>query len=121
MSPAVTSFVLRGTAISSWTKKTSTIFDGRSKANSPIGDWYTGRANTAAQAFDLFSAKGHGAEIGFDQTGDDVEDGCFAAAAGPDNADEVTLVDIEAEVFENGHFAGFAAERLANLANTELN
>jgi hypothetical protein len=61
-----------------------------------------------------------GAGIGFDQAGDDVEDRGFAAAAGPDDADEVALVDAKAEVVEHADLAGLAGEGLLDVSNTQL-
>jgi hypothetical protein len=77
-------------------------------------------ADAAAQALDLLAAIVHGAGIGFDQAGNDIEDRCLAAAARSDDADEVARVDVEREIVEHADFARLAMKRLADIANAEL-
>jgi hypothetical protein len=67
-------------------------------------------ADAAAQAFNLFAAIVHRAGIGFEQAGDDVEDRGLAAAAGADDADEVAVVDVKAEVVEHSNLPGLAVK-----------
>ena len=45
---------------------------------------------------------GDGTALRCDDTGEDVEDGAFAAAAGAENADELAFLDTEGNVRENG-------------------
>src|SRR6266404_5671389 len=69
-------------------------------------------ADTAAQAFDILAAIVQRAGIGFEQARDDVEDRGLAAAAGPDDADEVALVDVEGEIVEHANFASLSMKGL---------
>ena len=74
-------------------------------------------ADAAAQALDLLAAIMQRTGIGFEQAGDDVENGGLAAATGSDDADEIALVDVKAEVIENGNVARLAGKGLPDVAN----
>ncbi len=58
-------------------------------------------ADAAAQAVYFLSAVKQSALIGINETCNDVEDGGFAAAAWPDDADEVPFVNVERQAIEN--------------------
>src|SRR5260221_6266247 len=70
-------------------------------------------ADTATQAFDFLAAAVHRAGIRVEQAGNDIEDRRLATAAGPDNADEIALIDGEGEVVKDADLAGLAVEGLA--------
>jgi hypothetical protein len=71
-------------------------------------------------AFDLFAAIVHRTGIGIEQADDDVENRGLAAAAGADNADEVALVDVKAEVVEHSDLASLAGKGLSDVSNAQL-
>ena len=48
--------------------------------------------------------------VRLDEPRDDVEDRRFAAAAGADDADEVAVVDVKAEVVEHSNLPGLAVK-----------
>src|ERR1700733_9908441 len=78
-------------------------------------------ADLPAQARHRLSAIDEFAGIRLDQTRDDVEDRGFAAAARPDNTDEIALINVETQAVEHPDFRTFAGESFMDIADAELN